>query len=182
MTDPAAAMRSLYDNLPSNTGHSLEEWFAILDETGLEKHGELLAELKSTHGLTHGFANAIALAYRSRGTTVESDELVAAQYGGAKAALLPIYERLVVTLTSLGADVEIVPKKTSISVRRSKQFALIEAASAKRVQLGIQLKGMEATERLLAAGGMCSHRVNLASVDDVDAELTDWLREAYERA
>jgi hypothetical protein len=29
---------------------------------------------------------------------------------------------------------------------------------------------------------MCTHRVRLTSVDEVDAELIDWLKEAYEKA
>ena len=74
------------------------------------------------------------------------------------------------------------PKKSSVSLRRSKQFALIEVPSAKRVQLGIQLKGEPTTDRLIAGNAMCSHRVDLATVDEVDDELLAWLRAAYERA
>jgi hypothetical protein len=78
--------------------------------------------------------------------------------------------------------VEVVPKKTGVSLRRTKQFAVVEAASAKRVQLGIQLKGEATTERLLTGNAMCSHRVNLTSLGEVDDELLGWLRAAYERA
>jgi hypothetical protein len=175
-------MKSLYDNLPANTGKTLAEWFVILDATGLEKHGELLAALKNNHGLTHGFANAIVLAYRSQDAAPTGEELVAAQYTGAKSALVPVYDALVTAARTLGDDVEVSPKKSSVSLRRSKQFALIEAASAKRIQLGIQLKGEEPTERLQSWGGMCSHRVSVTSVDEVDDELVGWLREAYQRA
>ncbi len=69
-----------------------------------------------------------------------------------------------------------------MSLRRSKQFAVVEAPSAKRVQLGIQLKGDAITDRLLAGNAMCSHKVNLGQVEGVDDELVGWLREAYERA
>ncbi|TFD24183.1 hypothetical protein E3T31_02375 [Cryobacterium sp. TMS1-13-1] len=74
---------------------------------------------------------------------------------------------------------EIAPKKSSVSLRRHKQFALIEAASAKRLQLGINLAGAPATERLLLAGGMSTHKVSVASLAEVDAELLGWLRAAY---
>jgi hypothetical protein len=181
MSDPAAAMKSLYDNLPTKTGKSLAEWFVILDATGLERHGELLAALKTDHALTHGFANAIVLAYRSQGAEPTDDDLVSTQYAGAKAALLPIYEALVSAVAAFG-DVEVSPKKTSVSIRRSKQFAVIEPASAKRIQVGIQLKGEDPTERLQAWGAMCSHKVSVTTVDEVDAELIGWLRAAFERA
>ena len=67
-------------------------------------------------------------------------------------------------------------------MRRSRQFALIEVPSAKRIQLGLQLKGEPPTERLLPGNAMCSHKVNLATVDEVDDELLGWLRLAYDRA
>ena len=77
---------------------------------------------------------------------------------------------------------EVAPKRTAVSLRRSKQFAVVEVPSAKRVQLGIQLKGDPVTDRLLAGNAMCSHRVNLSEVGDVDDQVVAWLRAAYERA
>ena len=170
------------DNLALQTGRTLEEWYPVLEATGLEKHTALMDFLKREHGVSHGFANTIALGYRSRGVSLEADDLVDAQYAGAKAALRPINDRLVELVRGFGTDVEIAPKRASVSLRRNLQFALIEPASAKRVQLGIQLKGEPATERLLSWGAMCSHKVNLASVDDIDDELVGWLRAAYDRA
>lgn len=179
MSDP---IQSMIDNLPANTGRSLQEWFAVLSATGLEKHGDLMALLKNDHGVSHGYANGIVLQYRSRGVSQDGDDLVAAQYAGSKAPLLPIHDAIVAAVSDFGPDVQIAPKKTSVSLRRSKQFALIEPASAKRVQLGIQLTGEAPTDRLLPGNAMCSHKVNLGSVDEVDDELLGWLREAYNRA
>jgi len=53
--------------------------------------------------------------------------------------------------------------------------------SATRVQVGIQLKGEPATDRLLEWGSMCSHKVNVATLAEVDDELVGWMREAYLR-
>ena len=170
------------DNLAQQTGRTLVEWYPVLEATGLEKHTELMNVLKQDHGVSHGFANTIVLGYRSRGVSQEGDDLVDAQYAGAKAAMRPIHDRLVEIAREFGADVEVAPKKTSVSLRRKLQFAVIEASSAKRVQVGIQLKGEPASDRLLAWGGMCSHKVNVGSVDEVDAELIGWLRDAYDRA
>jgi hypothetical protein len=172
MSDP-------FTNLEAQTGRSMPEWFAVLEPTGLSKHSDIMNHLKSVHGVTHGFANGIALAYRSRGESSESDDLVGAQYAGAKAGLRPVYEALVAAAAALGSDVDVVPKKTGVSLRRSKQFALIEAPSARRIQLGLQLREHPVTDRLLVGNAMCSHKVNLEAVGDVDDELQGWLREAY---
>jgi len=179
VSDPG---QSMVENLAKNTGRSLAEWFVVLDGTGLAKHTELLNHLKQQYGVSHGFANGIVLRYRDRETAPSDDDLVGPQYAGAKAALRPICDAVVAVATAFGTDVEVVPKRTGVSLRRSKQFAVVEAVSAKRVQLGIQLKGDPVTDRLLAGNAMCSHKVNLSQVEDVDDELGGWLRAAYERA
>ena len=72
-----------------------------------------------------------------------------------------------------------------MSLRRSKQFGLVQASTATRIDVGLCLKDVPATERLERAGSfnaMVSHRVRIESVKAVDAELKAWLREAYERA
>lgn len=174
MSDP-------FTNLLDKTGKTMPQWFAVIAATGLEKHGEIVAFLKGEHGITHGFANGIALHYRARDQSTDETELLAAQYEGAKAGLRPICDALTEAASSFGSDVTVVAKKTSVSLRRNQQFAVITAASAKRVQLGIQLKGEPVTERLVAGDAMCSHRVNLASIDDFDTEVLGWLRLAYDR-
>ena len=100
------------DNLALQTGRTLIEWYPVLDATGLEKHTALMDFLKREHGVSHGFANMIALGYRSRGVSQEADDLVEAQYSGAKSALRPIHDRLVEIVRGFGDDVEIAPKKT----------------------------------------------------------------------
>jgi len=44
-------------------------------------------------------------------------------------------------------------KKGYLSIRRSKQFAIIQPSTATRVDVGIQLKGVEPTGRLEPSGG-----------------------------
>ena len=174
--------RKLLESLPAKTGKSLDEWSAVLQQTGLEKHMQMVGFLKTEHGVTHGFANSIALLHRERGVERTDDDLVDAQYAGAKQALRPIHDRLVEVARSLGDDVEIAPKRTSVSLRRSKQFALIEPASAQRIALGLNLGDVPSTGRLLAASGMCTHRVDVRTLDEVDDELEQWLARAYARA
>jgi len=173
----------MIDNLPKNTGRSLQEWYAVLDESKLVKHSELVAHLKREHQVSHGYANGIVLQYRGRGAPEPSDDdLVEAQYAGPKAALRPVYDALVAQVRGLGDDVEISPKKAGVSLRRSKQFALVTPSSARRLQVGINLKGTSPTDRLEPATGMCTHQVSVTAVEDVDDELLGWLRQAYEQS
>lgn len=168
------------DGLPTHTGKSLTEWFAILDTAQLEKHGEMMSLLKGEHGVTHGFANFIALQYRNQGGP-EGDDLITKQYA-AKPNLRPIYDAIIGAVSTFGDDIEIAPKSASVSLRRSKQFALVSPATKTRVDVGINLKGEPGGERLRAVGGMCTHSVGVTSLDEVDDELRGWLRQAYDRA
>ena len=181
---PEEQMASMVANMKANTGKSLEEWLKIAKASKLEKHGEIVRMLKADHALGHGFANLVA--HNARGsltpTTSEGNPSVG-QYDGAKAALKPIYDKLVTICEGFGDDVELTPKKGYVSLRRSKQFATIHPSTATRVDVGIQLKGVPAKGRLEAAGswnGMVSHRVRLEKPSEVDAELKAWLKKAYD--
>lgn len=181
--DAEATMRA---NLEKNTGKSFDAWMTMARKQNFAKHGELVNWLKSEHGLGHGYANMIAIRSReSAENPPGADDLVGAQYAGAKAALKPIYDAVTAAVEKLGADIEVSPKKTCVSYRRNKQFALIQASTATRVDLGINLKNVPVTERLEASGSfnaMVSHRVRLNSPKDIDAELKAWLKKAYDAA
>lgn len=175
--------QTMIDNLPARTGRSLDAWYTILDAAHVEKHGEAIAFLKGEHAMTHGFANLVVTLYRSRGQeAATAEELISAQYAGAKLWLRPVCDAVVQHAQALGGDVEVAAKKTGVSLRRSRQFALVEAPSAKRVSLGLNLRGHDGTERLRPVSGMCTHRVDLASVDEIDEEVIGWMRQAYEDA
>lgn len=180
-------LQTMIDNMPAKTGRSLAEWFQLLAPTGLQKHGDILKLLKGDHGVTHGYANTISILYRQQaaGGPPAGDDLVAAQYGGGKETLIPIYEAIVAAVSAFGADVEVAPKKTYVSLRRKKQFAIVQPSTRTRVDLGLNLKGVAGTERLAegnAFGGMCTHRVPLTSPDEVDQELIAWLKMAYDQS
>ena len=146
-------LQTMIDNMPDKTGKSLQEWYRALSAAGLIKHGEMMKLLKGEHGVTHGYANTIALLFRQQaagGPPAEAD-LVAAQYDGPKAALRPIYDAVLAAVARFGSDIEIAPKKTYVSLRRSKQFAIVQASTRTRVDLGLNLKGIEPTEWLEGA-------------------------------
>lgn len=184
---PAEMEAAMVANMEAKTGKSLPQWLKIARGAKLEKHGEIVKFLKSEHGMGHGFANLVAhhLKREASGGAPAGDELVEAQYAGKKADLRPIYDALITAARKLGGDVEVAPKKAYVSLRRSKQFAIVQPSTATRVDLGLNLKGEGVTGRLEASGSfnaMVSHRVRLASKADVDAEVKAWLKEAYRRA
>ena len=138
--------------------------------------------LKEQHGFGHGHANLVCQAAKGR-LDADEDDMLAGQYQG-KEALRPIYDALEAYAKSLGADVEISPKKTSVAFRRSKNFAVVTPATKSRIDLGLNLKGDPGTVRLAEEkpGSMCTHKVKLQAAAEVDDEIKAWLKAAYERA
>jgi hypothetical protein len=187
MTDKIdAAVASMVKNLEAKTGRSLGQWVRLAKASRRAKHKELIDFLKSEHGLTHGYANLVALeALKTPGRPASAGDLVAGQYSGSKAALRPIYDALIAAMEKFGSDVEVSPKKAYVSVRRNKQFAIVQPSTAERVDVGLNLKGVKPAGRLEAAGSfnaMVSHRVRVTDRREVDAELIAWLRRAYDAA
>ncbi|NNC37292.1 MAG: DUF4287 domain-containing protein [Acidimicrobiales bacterium] len=176
---PDKALQTMINNLPEKTGKSLDQWLGVTKSSGLEKHGQIVKMLKADHGVTHGFANLIAAKTLESG---EEIDLVAAQYAGPKANLRPLHDDIVKFAKTLGSDVEIAPKKTSVSLRRKKQFALITPATKSRIDLGLALKGEDAAGRLETYNAMCSHRVRLENADEFDEVVKDWIKLAYSRS
>jgi hypothetical protein len=186
MSTPADATQSMIRNLEEKTGKPLAEWVRIARQSGHAKHREILGHLKTEHGLTHGYANLVAMtAFESDKPAAPDADPAAAQYSGAKASLRPVHDRIVDAVRGFGPDVEIAPKKAYVSLRRKKQFGLVQPSTATRVDVGLNLKETPASGRLELSGSfseMVSHRVRVSSVEEVDAELVAWLRAAYEAA
>lgn len=175
-------LKTMIDNMPAKTGKALEEWLQILSQNQFDKHSQAVKFLKEEHGVTHGFANTIV--HLSKADAGAEVDLVANQYKG-KESLKPIYEALKTAMEGFGGDVEFAPKKAYVSVRRKKQFAIVQPSTKTRVDLGLNIKGKDAAGSLEAAGSwnsMCSHRVRLTSIEEVTEEVKEWLKEAYEAA
>ncbi len=178
--DPA--LQTMIANMPEKTGKSLEEWKTLLKQKAFAKHSEGVNYLKKEHGVTHGFANTIVAL--SKEESASTEDLVAAQYNG-KENLVSIYEALIAYVNTLGKDVTITPKKGSVSIIRKRQFILIKPATKTRIDLGFKLKEKPITDRLEDSGPfgtMCTHRVQLTEVSQVDDQLKAWIKEAYEKS
>lgn len=173
------ALQSMIDNMPEKTGKSLEQWKQILKTKTFDKHMQAVKFLKTEYNVTHGFANTIVSLSKEENTT---DDLITNQYKG-KEKLIPIFQELISVVKKLGNDVTISPKKTSVSIIRKKQFILIKPATKSRIDLGFKLTDKPTTNRLGNSGPfgtMCTHRVQLTHVDDIDTQLKQWIKEAYE--
>lgn len=177
-------------NIQTKTGKSLEELSSLVQQSGLSKHGEIREMLKQKLGLGHGDANTLThFALKSDGasaaqmTNATVDDVVAAIYVGAKEHLRPIHDAVMTVIHPMG-EFEIAPKKGYVSLRRKKQFAMITPATNTRVEVGLNMKGVEGTERLLVQppGGMCNYKVKLTSAAEVDAELIGWIAQAFQNA
>lgn len=184
---PQDARATMVANLKALTGRSLPDWARLARTDGPATHAALVAWLKATHDLTHGYANLVAHEARRSDAAAEAADgvdLVATMFAGAKAGTRPIYDALVRVVRGFGSDITLDPKKGYVSVRRTRQFATLHASTATRFDVGIKLRGMAASGRLEAAGSwnaMVTHRVRVSAPDEVDRELVAWLRTAYEQ-
>lgn len=188
---PQDMMRAVIANLPAKTGRSFDEWVTLIREQaiagrGMSKNGEVVTWLKREYGLGHSTAFILAAeALKPADYVAPTDEqLIDALYAGPKAALRPIFERVLAYVTALGGDVRIETRQSYVAFARAKQFALIQPSTRTRVDLGLVLPSVAPSGRLAAStnfgSGSINRRVALATPDDVDAEIEDWLRQAYD--
>lgn len=177
-------------NIETKTGKNIEELRAVIAASGLTKHGEIRDMLKTQLGLGHGDANALVhFALNSDGQSaaaasgISGDAAADEMYTGTKAHLRPIHDKVMAAIQGFG-EFESVPKKGYVSLRRKKQFAMVGPATKDRVEVGLNMKGVEGTDRLAAqpAGGMCQYKVKVTDAAQVDDELIGWIRQAYDAA
>jgi hypothetical protein len=188
MSSVDKALETQIKNIQTRTGKTIDQLYAIIRKSGLSKHGEIRDMLKNDLKMGHGDANTLVHIYlkeESGGSaeTTSSDDVLDQIYTGPKAALRPIHEKVMEAINKFG-EFEVAPKKAYISLRRKKQFAMIGPATNTRVEVGLNMKGVKGTDRLteLPAGQMCQYKVKLTDAKEVDKELIDWIRQAYDSA
>lgn len=168
-------------NILTQTGMSVAQHATTPEISALDKHMAILKHLKTTYNLGHGNAYLLAIRIREHnsGGPETEDNLLDQQYSGAKASLLPIYNKIEEICNAMGDDVTKVIQKTGVAFRRNKMFILVQAPSAKRIQIGINLPNSTTHKRVKAIKGMCSHRIDIIELDEVDEQLSDWIQQAY---
>jgi hypothetical protein len=171
-------IQSQLRNIEKDYGRTIDELVLVVTESKLTNHNDVVAMLKQRYGMAHGAAHRVSLVARGR----------AAQPAPAGAGLAPplkdVYTRLLKKAVSLGSDVEQAPKKGYVSLRRRKQFAMLQPG-ARWVNLGLVLAQQPPSGRLESAAkwnALFTHRVRVAASTDIDDELESWLRKAYDAA
>jgi hypothetical protein len=190
---PSIAMAQKWvAELPAKTGRSLDEWLRFIVKEGPATEPERRAWLKEGHGL--GSNAAWWLAERSFGKGLEDSDpalyLQAAEryveeMFARRAALRPIYDELLKRGLTLAKDVKACPCKTIVPLYRNHVFAQIKPATRTRIDMGFALDDTQASGRLVDTGGQAkgdriTHRIAIATLDDIDDEVMSWLRKAYD--
>jgi predicted transport protein len=179
------AVEKMIENLKDKTGHSLDEWKEIISAQKFAKHGEIVKFLKESHNVTHGYASEIAL--KAVGTDADSSadasEFIISQYKG-KEHLKSYYDKLIAEIQNFDGEFEISPKKTYVSLKRKKQFVILNPASKTRFEIGFNLKGVDPKGKLEAEkpNGICSHKINLSDINEIDQEVISWIKMAFDNA
>jgi predicted transport protein len=173
-------------NIEKSTGKKLSEWTAILNKSGFSKHGELVNFLKTKHGFTHGNANMLVhTAKQSHAQAEENDtDWKAEQYKG-KEELKNWYDTIMKEINKFGNDVEVSPKKAYVSLRRKKQFAILQPSTKTRLDIGLNIKGTAPSGIAEAAGSwnaMCTHRIKVEDKKMLNEVLINWIKLGYEQA
>jgi predicted transport protein len=194
MADPVAATITQLKNIQTRTGKSIAQLHAAVAASGAVKHGEKRSWLMAQFKLGHGDANTVVHFIdkpmpdlgpgvpAAAAPTADGDPL-AAIYTGAKAGLRPLHDAVMAQVKSLGAFEE-APKKTYISLRRKKQFAMVGPATKDSVEIGLNAKDLPPHTRLKQQppGSMCNATTRITSAAQVDAALKGWLKQAYDAA
>ncbi len=185
LTDRSAKwMETVVANCQANTGRTLAQWVTLAKKAGAKDAATARTWAKG-QGLSSVYQNAVMQTLFPPAAG-EDDAMVSAQYAGAKAELRPIYDAIVRAARALGDDVEVMPRKSQVTLSRTTTFAIVRAPARDRVDVLFKLHGEKATPRLVldakAMKADPSHAVAVRRVEEVDKDLVAWLRKAYERA
>jgi hypothetical protein len=185
--NPHDMMAAVADSLEKRTGRTLEEWVAAVHASEIEPLDQNAVRrwLKSEHGVPQNSRWAIAdAAARAAGWVRPTvDEYVDQQYTGSKAGLRPIFDRIREIVEAFGEDVRIEGRGTYTPFVRRRQFAAVAAATRNRVDVGLRYSDQPESNLLVPANapGQATHKLSLASVDEITGDVERLLRLAYDQ-
>ncbi len=199
MADPNAALVTQLKNIQQRSGRRVADLLAAVAASGAVKHGERRSWLMQQFGLGYGDANTLvhfmdkplpdlgdggaAPAAAAGAAPPPAADVLDTLYTGAKAPLRPLHEAVMTLVRGFG-PLEEAPKKSYVSLRRKKQFAMLGPATKDSVEIGLNAKDLPEHPRLkhLPPGGMCQATTRITAASEVDATLAGWLRRAYDAA
>jgi predicted transport protein len=88
-------------------------------------------------------------------------------------------------INKFGKDVELSPKKAYVSLRRKKQFAILQPSTKTRLDVGLNIKGITPSGITEASGSwnaMCTHRIKIEDKKMLNKDLINWIKQSYEQA
>ena len=184
------SFQAYLDSITAKTGKRIEELTALAAARGLTgpqvKAGDVFAWAKADFDLGRGHAMALFSLFKAGDTPPPSDDArVDKAFRGGKAAWRPVFDAVLAQARTWGDDVGTSPTDTYVSlVRGGKKFAILQPAAA-HLDIGLKRKGVAATLRFAEAGAwnaMVTHRVRVSQAAEVDGEILDWIRAAYDAA
>jgi hypothetical protein len=192
MADPQAALLTQLRNIQTRTGQSIAALQKAAQASGLAKHGERRSWLMERYQLGYGDANTVVTLIGKLPTGLDGAPVAPAApqgdaldaiYSGAKAGLRPLHDAVMMVIASLG-PFETAPKKTYISLRRKKQFAMVGPATKEAIEIGLNAKDLppHARLKLQPPASMCQATTRITSAAEIDATLKGWLQQAYDAA
>ena len=186
------SFQAYLDNIKAKTGMDPDDFRKLAEKKKLLgpdiKAGELVAWLKKDFDLGHGHSMAIYATLKStdkKDPKLNASDRIDKYFAGAKSAARPLYDKLMRSVSGFGDDIAISPAASYLSILRNKKKIAIIRVTAKRLDVGIKLKGVKPTSRFASAGTwntMVTHRVQIMQDRDIDSELFAWLQSAYEQS
>jgi len=175
------------NNIQQKTHRTIDELRMEIQSTGLQKHSEIRKMLMDRYDLGFGDATMVVhFALQTDGQTAAEasqssmEEILAGIYSGSKTELRPLHDLVMEKIDLLG-ETTITPKKGYFSLRHKRQFAMIGPGSKGRLEIGLNMKKVQGTDRLIVQppGGMCQYKIFLSSETEVDGEFLNYLKTAY---
>lgn len=106
------------------------------------------------------------------------------QYSGPKAGLHPIFDKVASIIQGFGPDVAQYTRRNYVVFSRRNHFASVSPVTRSAVGIAFKMKDRPFTGRLEpnkdVGGGSFSHLVVVKSSEEVDAEVVELLRAAYD--
>ena len=193
--------------LKQKTGRTLEEWLKLIKKEGPTTEKERREWLKTNNLTPHVFTPAriavLKLLASQAAISLENARLyrdaqqmeaylkaaekyVEEMFAGKKEDLRPIYDALLKLGLKIGQDVKACPCQTIVPLYRNHVFAQIKPTTQTRIDFGLALGNMKTPKRLIDTGGYAkkdriTHRFEITSLKDIDAEVKRWLKVAYDR-
>ncbi len=179
-------MEAYLATVKAKTGKTPADFKLLAQEKGLTARADIMAWLKADFELGHGHANAIThMMLNADAPKVTRNAALDAHFSGTKSDWRPVFDDLIDQIHAFGADITLGSGKTYINLlRKGKKFGIVQV-TAKRLDIGIKLKGAPFDEKFEESGSwneMVTHRVKVDDPDQIDADVVAWLRQAYDKA